>query len=299
MNNMYHKQVGLLLSVLPEVAKETCFALHGGTAINLFVRNMPRLSVDIDLTYTEIAERQPTLSAINEALARIKERVENLLPSTRVEHKHEVCKLRIDQRDTLIKVEVNMVGRGLLGEGVKAPLCSEAQEQFDVFCSVPMVPLGQLYGGKLCAALDRQHPRDLFDVKLLLENEGFSQEIKEGLIYGLLSGSRPTHEMLAPNLIDQRSAFENQFEGMTAHEFTYADYEETRVLLHTLVLECLNESDRRFLVDFNRLEPDWSVYPYEYFPSVKWKILNLQRFKRNDLDSYQRHLSQLEHQLSH
>lgn len=297
MSSMYHKQVGLLLSVLPEVAKETCFALHGGTAINLFVRNMPRLSVDIDLTYTEIAERQPTLSAINEALARIKERVEHLLPSARVQHKHEVCKLRIDQRGTLIKVEVNMVGRGLLGDAVKAPLCSEAQEQFDVFCSVPMVPLGQLYGGKLCAALDRQHPRDLFDVKLLLENEGFNQEIKEGLIYGLLSGSRPTHEMLAPNLIDQRSAFENQFEGMTAHKFTYADYEETRALLHKLALEKLSESDRYFLIGFNRLEPDWSVYSYQNFPSIKWKMLNLEKFRRNDPENYDKHLSQLETQL--
>jgi len=296
MNNTYHKQVGLLLSVLPEVAKENCFALHGGTAINLFVRNMPRLSVDIDLTYTEIAERQPTLSAINEALARIKERVEYLLPSARVQHKHEVCKLRIDQRGTLIKVEVK-VGRGLLGDAVKAPLCSEAQEQFDVFCSVPMVPLGQLYGGKLCAALDRQHPRDLFDVKLLLENEGLNQEIKEGLIYGLLSGSRPTHEMLAPNLIDQRLAFDNQFEGMTAHEFTYADFEETRVLLHNLVLEKLSETDRRFLIGFNRLEPDWSVYPYEDFPSIKWKILNLDKFRRTDPDTYKRHLDQLKRTL--
>lgn len=51
MEEAYKKQVSLLLDVLPEVAKENCFALHGGTAINLFVRSMPRLSVDIDLTY--------------------------------------------------------------------------------------------------------------------------------------------------------------------------------------------------------------------------------------------------------
>jgi hypothetical protein len=294
MNNVYRKQVGLLLNVLPEVAKETCFALHGGTAINLFVRNMPRLSVDIDLTYTEVAERQSTLSAINDALARIKERVERLLPSVRVQHKPEICKLRIDQGGTPIKVEVNMVGRGVLGEAVKPHLCDAAQEEFDAFCSVPMVPLGQLYGGKLCAALDRQHPRDLFDVKLLLENEGFNQEIKEGLIYGLLSGGRPTHEMLAPNLIDQRLAFENQFEGMTTHAFTYDDYEETRALLHKLALESLSESDRDFLIGFNRLEPDWSVYPYQDFPSVKWKMLNLEKFSRNDPEAYRNHLDQLE-----
>lgn len=54
----YKQQVSLLLSVLPEVAKESCFALHGGTAINLFVRDMPRLSVDIDLTYLPLEDRQ-------------------------------------------------------------------------------------------------------------------------------------------------------------------------------------------------------------------------------------------------
>jgi hypothetical protein len=57
MNEAYKKQVRLLLDVLPEVAKEECFAMHGGTAINLFVRDMPRLSIDIDLTYVKIAER--------------------------------------------------------------------------------------------------------------------------------------------------------------------------------------------------------------------------------------------------
>ncbi len=56
MNEVYTKQVKLLLDVLPEVAREEHFALHGGTAINLFVRDMPRLSVDIDLTYVLIGE---------------------------------------------------------------------------------------------------------------------------------------------------------------------------------------------------------------------------------------------------
>lgn len=49
MDKVYKSQVKLLLDVLPLVSKEPCFALHGGTAINLFIRNMPRLSVDIDL----------------------------------------------------------------------------------------------------------------------------------------------------------------------------------------------------------------------------------------------------------
>ncbi|WP_373091106.1 nucleotidyl transferase AbiEii/AbiGii toxin family protein [Zhongshania sp.] len=76
MNELYKPQLRLLLDVLPEVAKEACFAKHGGTAINLFVRDMPRLSVDIDLMYIEIADRSESLAAINDALLNIKARIE-------------------------------------------------------------------------------------------------------------------------------------------------------------------------------------------------------------------------------
>ena len=293
MNNAYTKQVKLLLDVLPEVAKEACFAMHGGTAINLFVRDMPRLSVDIDLTYVEIAERNETLEGINAALMRIKERIEGLRPSIRIQHKENICKLQLDERGVMIKIEVNMVGRGLIGEATKAQLCEAAQEQFDAFCAVPIVPLGQLYGGKLCAAMDRQHPRDLFDVKLLLENEGFTDDIKRGFIFGLVGSNRPTHEMLNPNLLDQRMAFENQFEGMSAIEFSYDEYEATRLQLIETIQSSLNESDKVFLKSFNSLEPDWSIYDFQDFPSVKWKLLNLEKFKTENPETYQQQLSEL------
>jgi len=294
MNEAYKKQVRLLLDVLPEVAKEECFAMHGGTAINLFVRDMPRLSVDIDLTYVEIAERNETLEGINAALLRIKQRIEALRPSIRVQHKDKLCKLQLDEHGVLIKIEVNMVGRGLLGQPNKAPLCEAAQEQFDAFCAMPLVPLAQLYGGKLCAALDRQHPRDLFDVKLLLENEGFTDEIKQGFILGLVSSNRPTHEMLDPHLLDQRMAFENQFEGMTTIEFSYDDYEATRLQLIETVKASLSEEDKAFLLSLNRLTPDWSIYDYQSFPSVKWKLLNLEKFKKDNPEAYEQQLRELE-----
>jgi predicted nucleotidyltransferase component of viral defense system len=294
MNEAYKKQARLLLGVLPEVAKEECFAMHGGTAINLFVRDMPRLSVDIDLTYVKIAERNETLDAINAALARIRERIEDLRPSIQIQHKMNVCKLLIVDDGVLIKIEVNTVGRGLLGDTTKGQLCKTAQEQFDAFCVMPIVPIGQLYGSKVCAALDRQHPRDLFDVKLLFENEGFSDEIKRGFIFGLVSSNRPIHEMLDPNLLDQRTAFKNQFEGMSAIDFSYDDYESTRLQLLETVTAGLDTSDKAFLLSINRLAPDWSIYDLQNFPSVKWKLLNLAKFKRADPDIYQQQLEELE-----
>ena len=294
MNEGSKNQVRLLLAVLPEVAKETCFAMHGGTAINLFLRDMPRLSVDIDLTYVEISRRDEALWAINEGLVRIKESLEVKHPTVRVQHKANTCKLLLDREGVTVKVEVNMVGRGLLGQPERVPLCDAAQDAFDVFCDMILVPRGQLYGGKLCAALDRQHPRDLFDVKLLLDNEGLSDEIRQGLVYGLLSSNRPTHEMLEPNLLDQRSAFENQFEGMSFREFTYDDFQQVRDNLIQRVRQSLTAQDKVFLLSVNRLNPDWSIYDYEAFPSVKWKLLNLAHFKTTNPKAHQGQLALLE-----
>lgn len=298
MNEAYKKQVRLLLDVLPEVAKEACFAMHGGTAINLFVRNIPRLSVDIDLTYVEIAERKASLDAINTALMHIKQRIESLRLSIQVQHKHDKCKLLVEEYGVTIKVEVNTVGRGVLGEVTKEPLCDSAQEQFDAFCVMPIVSMAQLYGGKLCAAIDRQHPRDLFDVKLLLEGEGFTHDIKQGFMLGLVSSVRPAHEMLNPNLLDHRTTFKNKFEGMSNIAFNYDDYEATRLQLMSEIKSGLDGKDKDFLLGVNRLQPDWSIYNFQDFPSVKWKLLNLKKFKNNNPNLYLQQLTALEHILS-
>ena len=150
-----------------------------------------------------------------------------------------------------------------------------------------MVSFGQLYGGKICAALDRQHPRDLFDIKLLLENEGLSDEIKQGFIYGLLSCDRPIYELLNPNLIDQSELLETHFSGMTAFPFTYPEFDAIRLELIRQILAKLSPEDREFILGFNGLKPDWSRYPFEHFPSVKWKMLNLEALKQEDFDKYE------------
>jgi hypothetical protein len=108
----YRRQVTLLLNVLPEVAKEKCFALHGGTAINLFVRDMPRLSVDIDLTYLPIEDRATSLTHIAAALEKIKGNIERVIPGVRVNHRKDAAKLQIAANKVDIKLEVNLVNRG-------------------------------------------------------------------------------------------------------------------------------------------------------------------------------------------
>lgn len=289
----YKQQVSLLLQVLPEVAKEPVFALHGGTAINLFVRDMPRLSVDIDLTYIPIEDRKTSFKNIIESLGQIKAKLEKILPEATITLKEETLKLQITTVNAQIKLEVNQINRGVMDDTVTLSLCEKTQEEFDAFCAIQVVPLGQLYGGKICAALDRQHPRDLFDVKYLLENEGFTEEIKKGFILFLLCSNRPLHEMLHPNFIDQRETLVNQFEGMSEEPFTYEDFEKTREELIKTIHQNLTEKDREFLLSFSEGTPNWEIYDFERFPAVQWKLQNLTKLKNSNPEKHESFVASL------
>ena len=277
----YKNQVRLLIDVLPEVSKENNFALYGGTAINFFVRNMPRLSVDIDLTYLPIEDRSTTLKRINEALERIKSQLERTIKGSHIIHNN-AGKILISLNHAKVKLEVNLIGRGTLSPPIKRPLCDKAQSEFDAFVSMSLVPIGQLYGGKICAALDRQHPRDLFDVKYLLENEGFSDEVWKGFLLSLLCSNRPIHEIIFPNFQDQRQTLENQFTGMSEEKFSYDDFEQTRKKLVQEIKIRLTEQDKIFLLGIKSVTPDWSVYNFGHFPAVQWKLQNLKKLKNTN-----------------
>lgn len=283
---VYKIQVALLLQVLPEVAKEADFALHGGTAINLFVREMPRLSVDLDITYMPIEDRATSLSKIIAALKRIKANIASIVPKVHITLDEKILKLLISTPSAQIKLEVNQANRGVLETPKEMMLCQRAQDEFNAFAAITVVSLSQLYGGKICAALDRQHPRDLFDIKLLMEHEGFTKGIKEGFILCLLSSNRPLYEILNPNLTDQRHAMENHFDGMSAVPFSYEDFEKTRVELIKTVNESLTEKDKTFLMSVIGLEPNWEIYDFEEFPAVKWKLENLKKLKEANPTKY-------------
>ncbi|MDI9319077.1 MAG: nucleotidyl transferase AbiEii/AbiGii toxin family protein [Phycisphaerales bacterium] len=293
---LYRQQVALLLDVIPEIAKEKCFALHGGTAINLFIRDMPRLSVDIDLTYIPLEDRQTTLDNIAAALVRIEKNIHQVMPTIKVTHRQDAGKLQIS-RGVEVKLEVNLVNRGLIAPITTMQLCKKAQESFGVFCEMDVVSIGQLYGGKICAALDRQHPRDLFDVQYLLANEGVTTAIKEGFLFRLVSGERPINEILVPNLLDQRAAMDNQFMGMSLERFTYDDYETVRQKLIVTVHQSLTEKDKRFLLSIKNATPDWSLYDFERFPAIQWKLQNLKKLKETNPKKHKQQYEILEEKL--
>lgn len=280
---VFARKVELLLKLMPFVMNEGVFAVHGGTAINLFVKDMPRYSVDIDLTYMLLAGREESLKDINAHLQSIIKHALPQLPGLHVVPNYATCKLLCEYHGYQVKVEVNQTKRGLIGGEAKTlPLCEKAQEEFGLYCEATIVPQTLLYGGKIAAALSRQHPRDLFDVKYM---DMPLADIREGLIFCLLGSDRPIHESFAPKLIDQRLAIVNQFEGMTDIPFTYEDFEQTRAKLITDVRSLMTDADKQFLLSFEAGEPMWEGYEFEYFknyPSVKWKLLNLAKLKKTN-----------------
>ncbi len=171
----FFKQAELMLKTIPHVTAENCFALKGGTAINLFVRDMPRLSVDIDLAYLPVNEpRETALKKSSEALGRIAAAIKKAITGTRVQESRarepeRVIRLIVSAGATRIKIEPNEVIRGSVFSSEERELSQRAEDLFELSVSARTLSLADLYGGKLCAVLDRQHPRDLFDVKILLD----------------------------------------------------------------------------------------------------------------------------------
>lgn len=283
MNKEYAEKVEVLLRLLPIVMDEKVFAVHGGSAINLFVRDLPRYSVDIDLTYIPIEGREESLEHINDHLMSIADKAKRAFRGMHIVPKLATSKLLCEYQGKQVKVEVNQTKRGIIGGDVQTlPLCKKAQDEFGMYCEADIVPMTLLYGGKIAAALSRQHPRDLFDVKYM---EYPLTETREGLLFCLLGSDRPIHESFAPNLLDQHDALANQFDGMTDVPFTYEEFEQTRTQLIQDVFALMTAADKSFLVSFEQGEPDWGNFDFSYFkdyPSVQWKLLNLQHLKKQN-----------------
>lgn len=297
----YKEQVDLLIRILPHIAKEESLVLKGGTAINLFVRDMPRLSVDIDLTYRSITDdRETALGNISAALKRIDESVKVAIPGISITHilydQGADVKLNCQIHNAHVKIEVNTITRGIILPTRMMQLTEVAQNEFGKFAAIQVVSHGELFGGKICAALDRQHPRDLFDIYHLFQHEGFSEEIRLGFIMFLVSHYRPVHELVFPHLADHSTTFEQQFAGMTDLPFTHETYEETRKKLVVEVHKILSNDDKKFLISFEQGKPDWDLIPVESLkdlPALNWKLLNIQKLKTENKEKHAKIVKEL------
>lgn len=280
----FYKQAELMLRAIPAVAGEKCFGLKGGTAINLFVRDMPRLSIDIDLAYEPIDPRTQALRNIGEALQRIAAELRKTIPRVHVhgsigEGGH-VEKLFVSTPDARVKIEPNTVLRGVIFPTEDRDLVKSAEELFELSVSMKTLSLPDLYGGKLCAALDRQHPRDIFDVKLLMESEGITDDIRRAFVVYLVSHDRPMNELIDPPRQQIRPIFEAEFAGMTAQPVNYDELVAAREQMIAHLKDSLTESERAFLVSVKEGSPRWELMGIEgidRLPAIQWKLINIGR----------------------
>jgi predicted nucleotidyltransferase component of viral defense system len=270
-----------MLRALPHVAAEESFALKGGTAINFFVWDMPRLSVDIDLTYLPVEPREQSLRGISDALLRVKKSIEKASRDLNVHESKTgglVLKLVVRSAATDVKIEPNTVMRGTHDGVMTRDLAKKARAEFEVGMKVRTLSEPSLFGGKICAALDRQHPRDLFDIKNLLESPGLTPEIRKGFLVHLISHDRPMHEVIEPTRKDVRAAFESEFKDMTDEPVEYEALVDAREQLIARLKTDMTMPEKKFLLSIKEGKPDWKLLGLEgveRLPAVQWKLKNI------------------------
>ena len=284
----YVAQVRLLLSTLPEIARESVFALKGGTAINLFYRDMPRLSVDIDLTYLPVGDRGSSLRDIDEAFDRIATAI--AARSARIDARRiagggeSETRIMVSDGRSRVKIETSPVTRGAVHPARPMPASPAVIEQFG-FVEMNVLAFEDLYGGKLHAALDRQHPRDLYDVKLLYENEGLTEELFRVFMVYVASSGRPMHELLAPGTPLREDLYDEEFAGMTREAVSGDALVEVRRRLHADIADRLKGDVAAFLLSLHDAEPDFGLIGLPEaagLPAVRWKLVNLERLKKTN-----------------
>ena len=293
MNREYLETARLLIQVAPLVFVDDQFGLKGGTAINLFLRDMPRLSVDLDLVFTD-----HTIGR-NEAIARINAAVRDAADRLRA-RRLEVyvpgagsdgeTKLMVRSGAAEVKVEINTVMRGTVHRVRRANLTPLARDTLLADIEIPVLASEDVYGGKLVAALDRQHPRDLFDVMELFKHEGITPGIRRAFVVYLASHNRPVHEVLFPELRDIQMDYERNFIGMTSQPTELAELLETRDRMINELHAGLDADERRFLLSLVRAQPEWELLGIPHvseLPAVRWKLQNLARLQRERAEQFE------------
>lgn len=288
MNQEYLNTVRLLLDIAPAVFASPYFAMKGGTALNLFVQDLPRLSVDIDVVFVDhVPLRDDALGLIGKELVDAKARIEafGYAVDVRPNKTGDEVRMFVTGPEAEVKVEVNFVFRGTVLPIVRRGLAQASEEFFGMAVEVPMLDTPELYGGKLVAALDRQHPRDIFDVQCMLDKFGLQPLFLDCFVAYLAGHNRPVHEVLVPTLKPLQHMFENEFEGMTREPVTLAELEATRTHFFHELPRALTANHRQFLLSLVQAKPDFELMPQpnlKDLPAIRWKLQNLEKLKKSN-----------------
>lgn len=300
MEKFYVDTVRLMLEVAPEVFASGRVAMKGGTALNFFVQDLPRLSVDIDVVFvphqtprdTALAEIANELSALQTRINRRGIRAELASSKTGDETKLFVRRDRIE-----VKIEINHVFRGTLLPVETRSLTKTASDLFTTALAVPTLAVAELYGSKLVAAMDRQHPRDLFDVHGMFQRFGLTPEIVECFVGYIAGHNRPVHEVLGSRDIDLARPFDNEFAGMERLPVSLRALEEARIRLRRELAVALTADHKRFLIGLVAGQPPWEAMQCRHLaelPAIQWKLQNLARLKRTNAVKFQAQADELQ-----
>ena len=286
MNQNYIDTVRLLLAIAPAVFASGRFAMKGGTALNLFVQDMPRLSVDIDLVFVDHRpDRQGALQAIAQELAAVQVALagKGLRAHLPANPSGDDVKLVVSNDTAQVKVEVNFVFRGTALPVETRSLVASAQDLFTTDLTAPVLATAELYGSKLVAAMDRQHPRDIFDVMHMLDHFGWEKSIVDCFVAYLAGHNRPVHEVLFPKTKPLEPAFTNEFVGMTRDTVELDTLMQMQARLIKELPKQLTPAHRDFLMSLVQGEPAWELMPMQHLrelPALKWKLMNLAKLKK-------------------
>ncbi len=305
----YERQVRILLRVLPLIEYEhpksgvPLFAVKGGTALNFLLWNLPRLSVDIDLAYCPINDRDSAMQDIMASMERLAESARGLLrgASVTLASANPVPKVLIKHDGVVVKIEPNATIRGTVYETEFARLQPEVVRRFEMDVEVRRLSTHDLYGGKICAALDRQHPRDLFDVGQLLASTGITEKTRTAFLVYLISHNRPMSELLDPQFQSLANIYEREFQGMTETDVSLEQLEHIRFRLVELLRSSLCAEDKEFLLSVKSGVPAWKLLDVPHaaeLPAVRWKLYNIAQLKRNPV-KYEEAFAKLRRALGH
>lgn len=285
----------LLLQIVPRVFATDRLALKGGTAINLYLDDAPRLSVDLDLVFTQLGlSREDALAAINDEMRRIAAALsaDGLWVSAAVTADIGETGLVVSDGTVQVKVETNIVFRGTLLPPVMRPLSAGTAEWLGMDAPAPVLDRCEVFAGKFMAALDRQHPRDLFDLWRMYEGGPIEPGMLSAFVIYLCGHNRPAHEVLDSPERLLAGDYDRALVGMIRGEVPpLAALLASRARLRRDIVHGISQSDRAFLVGFFAGEPDWSLLPYPHaseLPALTWKLRNLEIFRSQRPDEFTR-----------
>lgn len=281
----YLDRVSLLVQMLPLLDTEPRFALKGGTAINLFEHDMPRLSVDIDVTWLPVQDYRVDAAQIGEAMEALCARL--AAPPLRLQVRPSagdaadaVNRLIASRGRTHVKIETTPVMRGTVHAVRRMDLRPEVERKFGS-AQVQVLHFADLYAGKLAAALSRQHPRDLFDIQKLLDDGRLDERLWRTFLVYLTGSPKPAAEILVPPAPqDFERLFSAHFQGMTSEPVSAASLLDVRARLLLRISELLDAPSRAFLESVEREAPDFSLIGLPHaadLPGIRRKLFNLRQ----------------------